>query len=129
MQQIEKLAMPAGRVLIAIMFVLSGFGKIAAYEGTQGYMEAFGLPGALLAPTILFEILAGLAIIIGWQTRLVALALAGFTLLTAIVFHSDFGDQIQTVIFLKNVSISGGFLFLVANGAGAYSLDNRKKGA
>ncbi len=129
MQQIEKLAMPAGRVLIAIMFVLSGFGKIAAYEGTQGYMEAFGLPGALLAPTILFEILAGLAIIVGWQTRLVALALAGFTLLTAIVFHSDFGDQIQMIIFLKNVAITGGFLFLVANGAGAYALDTRKKGA
>jgi len=129
MQQIKKLAMPAGRVLIAIMFVLSGFGKIAAYEGTQGYMEAFGLPGALLAPTILFEILAGLAIIVGWHTRLVALALAGFTLLTAIVFHSDFGDQIQMIIFLKNVAISGGFLFLVANGAGAYALDNRKKGA
>lgn len=129
MQQIEKLAMPAGRVLIALMFVMSGFGKIADYAGTQGYMEMMGVPGWLLVPTILFEIGAGLAIILGWQTRLVALALAGFTLLTALIFHADFADQIQSVIFMKNVSIAGGFLFLVANGAGAYALDNRNKGA
>ncbi len=129
MEQIEKLAMPTGRALIAIMFVLSGFGKIFAYAGTQGYMEAFGVPGFLLTPTILFEIGAGLAIIIGWQTRLAALGLAGFTLLTAIIFHMDFGDQIQSIIFMKNISITGGLLFLVAMGGGVYALDNHGKGA
>ncbi len=128
MEQIQKLAMPAGRVLIAFMFVLSGAGKIFAYEGTQGYMEAMGVPGALLLPTIIFEIGAGLAVIVGWQTRLAAFGLAGFSLLTAVIFHADFGDQIQSIIFMKNVAIAGGFLFLVANGAGAFSLDNRSKG-
>lgn len=129
MQQIEKLAMPAGRVLIAMMFVMSGFGKIAGYAGTQGYMDMMGVPGALLPLVIITEIGGGLAIILGWQTRLAALALAGFSIVSAIVFHADFGDQTQMVMFLKNVSIAGGFLFLVAHGAGAYSLDNRNKGA
>ena len=129
MQQIEKLAMPAGRVLIALMFVMSGFGKIADYAGTQGYMEMMGVPGVLLPLVILTEIGGGLAIILGWQTRLAALALAGFSLISALLFHADFGDQTQMVMFLKNLSIAGGFLFLLAHGAGAYALDNRKKGA
>jgi len=129
MQQIEKLAMPAGRVLIAIIFLMSGFGKIADYAGTQGYMEMMGVPGALLPLVIIAEIGGGLAVILGWQTRLAALALAGFTIISAIIFHADFGDQTQMIMFLKNVSITGGFLFLVANGAGAYALDNRNKGA
>jgi putative oxidoreductase len=129
MQQIEKLAMPAGRVLIALMFVMSGFGKIADYAGTQGYMEMMGVPGALLPLAIITEIGGGLAIILGWQTRLAALALAGFSLISALIFHADFGDQTQMIMFLKNVSIAGGFLFLVAHGAGTYALDNRKKGA
>jgi len=129
MQQIEKLAMPAGRVLIAIMFVMSGFGKITDYAGTQGYVEMMGVPGALLPLVILTEVGGGLAVILGWQTRLAALALAGFTLISAVIFHADFADQTQMIMFLKNVSIAGGFLFLVAKGAGAYSLDNRQKRA
>ena len=129
MQQIEKLAMPAGRVLIAMIFVMAGFGKITDYAGTQGYMEMMGVPALLLPLVIITEIGGGLAIILGWQTRLVAIALAGFSLISAVIFHADFGDQTQMIMFLKNVSIAGGFLFLVANGAGAYSLDNRNKGA
>lgn len=129
MQQIEKLAMPAGRVLIALMFVMSGFGKIADYAGTQGYMEMMGVPGALLPLVIALEVGGGLAIIVGWQTRLAALGLAGFSLISAVIFHADFGDQTQMIMFLKNISIAGGFMFLVALGAGAYSLDNRKKEA
>ena len=129
MQQIEKLAMPAGRVLIALMFVMSGLGKIADYTGTQGYMEMMGVAGALLPLVILTEVGGGLAVILGWQTKLAALALAGFSLISAVIFHADFGDQTQMIMFLKNVSIAGGFLFLVANGAGAYALDNRRKGA
>ncbi|NOR62539.1 MAG: DoxX family membrane protein [Rhodobacteraceae bacterium] len=129
MQQIEKLAMPVGRVLIAMMFVMAGFGKIVDYAGTQGYMEMMGVPGALLPLVIITEIGGGLAIILGWQTRLAALALAGFSLISAVIFHADFADQMQMTMFLKNVSIAGGFLFLVAHGAGAYALDNRQKGA
>ncbi len=103
--------------------------KISAVEGTQGYMEAMGLPGFLIYPTILFEVAAGLAIIAGFKTRYVALALAGFSLLSAFIFHSQLGDQTQFILFTKNVAIAGGFLFLVRNGAGELSLDNRRSAA
>ncbi len=116
----------AGRVMIALIFVLSGFNKISAIEGMQGYMEASGLPGILIYPTILFEVAAGLAIIAGFQTRLVALALAGFTLLSALIFHNQLGDQMQFGMFMKNVAMAGGFLFLVRFGAGELSIDNRR---
>lgn len=115
----------AGRLMIALIFVLSGFSKISAIEGSQGYMEAMGLPGILIYPTILFEIAAGLAIIVGFQTRYVALALAGFSLLSAFIFHNQLGDQTQFIMFMKNVAIAGGFLFLARFGAGELSLDNR----
>ncbi len=116
----------AGRVMIALIFVLSGLNKISAIEGMQGYMEASGLPGILIYPTILFEVAAGLAIIAGFQTRLVALALAGFTLLSALIFHNQLGDQMQFGMFMKNVAMAGGFLFLVRHGAGELSIDNRR---
>jgi putative oxidoreductase len=86
-------------------------------------MEAFGLPGILLAPTILFEVGAGLALLVGFKTRYVALLLAGFAIVSAVIFHSDFGDQIQQILFLKNVSIAGGFLLLAKIGAPGFSVD------
>ncbi len=116
----------AGRAMIALIFVLSGLSKISAIEGTQGYMEAMGVPGILIYPTILFEVAAGLAIIAGFQTRLVALALAGFTLLLATIFHNQLGDQTQLILFIKNVAIAGGLLFLARHGAGELSIDNRR---
>ena len=116
-----------GRILIALIFVLSGLNKIGAIEGTQGYMEAMGVPGALVYPTILFEVGAGLAIVIGYQTRVVALALAGFCLVTAFIFHNDLADQTQFVMFMKNVAMAGGFLFLARDGAGEPSLDSRHR--
>ena len=116
----------AGRAMIALIFVLSGLSKISAIEGTQGYMEAMGVPGILIYPTILFEVVAGLAIIAGFQTRLVALALAGFTLLLALIFHNQLGDQTQFILFIKNVAIAGGFLFLARVGAGELSIDNHR---
>lgn len=125
MKKVDSVLSLAGRVLIALIFVLSGLGKTWAIEGTQGYMEAMGLPGILIYPTILFEIAAGLAIIAGYQTRVVALALAGFSLLSALIFHNQLGDQIQFIMFLKNVAIAGGFLFLARYGAGELSVDNR----
>lgn len=88
-------------------------------------MENMGVPGFLLPLVILLEAAGGIAIIVGWQTRLVALALAGFCVISAILFHANFGDQTQMIMFLKNIAIAGGFLFLVANGPGAYALDNR----
>jgi putative oxidoreductase len=115
-----------GRILMALIFVLAGLNKIGAIEGTQGYMEAMGVPGILIYPTILFEVGAGLAIIIGYQTKLVALALAGFCIVTAVLFHNNLGDQTQFILFMKNFAMAGGFLFLARDGAGEFSLDNRR---
>jgi putative oxidoreductase len=111
--------------LLSLLFLLSGVGKIGAYAGTAAYMSSLGVPSVLLPVVIATEVLGALAIILGWQTRVTALLLAGFSLVTALVFHSNFGDQIEMIMFLKNVSIAGGFLLLVANGAGPLSLDRR----
>ncbi len=129
MTQFNPVFSLAGRVMIASIFVLSGFSKISAMEGTQGYMEAMGLPGILVYPTILFEIAAGLAIIAGYKTRYVALTLAGYSLLTAVIFHAQIGDQTQFFMFMKNVAMAGGFLFLARHGAGELSIDNRHSAA
>jgi putative oxidoreductase len=120
---IRKISELAGRVLLALLFLLSGLGKIGAYTTTAGYMTAHGVPGALLPLVIATEALGAIAIMVGWKTRITAVGLAGFTLLTAVIFHNNFGDQIQLIMFLKNVSIAGAFLLLVANGAGPLSLD------
>ncbi|MGQ0619796.1 MAG: DoxX family protein [Panacagrimonas sp.] len=126
MTSLQTLAAPAGRVLLAALFLLSGLGKLGAYAGTVAYMAAMGVPGALLPLVIALEVLGGLAIILGWHTRLVAFLLAGFSLVSAALFHHDFADQVQMIMFLKNVSIAGGFLLLIAHGAGAWSLDARR---
>jgi putative oxidoreductase len=125
MDKLQALAAPVGRLLIALIFFISGINKISGYEGTQGYMEAMGVPGGLLPLVIVTEIVLGLAVIVGYRTRLAALGLAGFTLLSGILFHANFDDQMQMIMFMKNLAITGGFLFLVAHGAGAWSLDNR----
>jgi putative oxidoreductase len=115
----------AGRILLAVTFLLSGLGKLGAYSATAAYMSSAGVPGALLPLVIITEVGGALAIIVGWKTRTVALLLAGFCLLTAIAFHRNFADQNQMIHFLKNVSIAGGFLLLVANGPGPLSIDGR----
>ena len=114
-----------GRIFISTVFLLSGFNKIGNYEGTVGWMESFGLPGFLLIPAIILEILAPMLIIIGYQTRIAAAALSLFCLSTAIIFHNDFSDQMQFIAFMKNIALSGGFLFLVVNGAKGYCLDKK----
>jgi putative oxidoreductase len=115
-----------GRVLIAAIFLVSGIGKVTAYAGTQGYMEAMGVPGALLPLVIVLEVVGAVAIIVGWRTRLFAFLLGGFTLLSALLFHRALGDQMQSILFLKNLAIAGGFLFLLSRGAGGWSLDERR---
>ena len=122
----ERYVNLAGRILLASIFLIAGLNKIGGYAGTQGYMESVGVPGGLLPLVILLEVGGALALIIGWQTRIAAWALAGFTLLAAILFHNDFGNQIQMIMFLKNLSIAGGLLIVAANGAGAFSLDARR---
>ena len=114
-----------GRVFISGVFLLSGFNKIGNYDGTVGWMESFGLPSFLLIPAIILEILAPILIIIGYQTRIAAGALSLFCLATAIIFHTDFSDQMQFIAFMKNLALAGGFLFLVVNGARGYCLDKK----
>ena len=114
-----------GRIFISGVFLLSGFNKIGNYDGTVGWMESFGLPGFLLIPAIILEILAPILIIIGYQTRIAAGALSLFCLATAIIFHTDFSDQMQFIAFMKNLALAGGFLFLVVNGAKGYCLDKK----
>ncbi len=126
MEKLDLYAMPVGRVLIALIFIMSGMNKIFDYEATAGWMDSMGVPSSLLPGVIALEVLGGLAIIVGWQTRWVALALAGFTILSAVIFHNDFSNQNEVGNFMKNIAISGGFLFLFATGGGRWSLDNKK---
>jgi putative oxidoreductase len=126
MNTLNTFAAPTGRIFLAMMFFMSGLSKIGNYAGTQGYMEAMGVPGALLPLVIALEVLGGLAIILGWQTKI---AIAGFCVVSAVMFHNDFSNQAEMSSFMKNVTIAGGFLLLVAHGPGAYALDNRVKSA
>ena len=112
-----------GRVLIAAIFVVSGFSKLGGYSATQAYMQSAGIPGSLLPLVILIELGGGIAIIAGFYTRLVALLLAGFCILTGLLIHAGSPDQVQQIMFMKNLGLAGGFLFLVASGAGRLSVD------
>jgi putative oxidoreductase len=127
MNTFYSLSAPAGRFLLSLIFIVSGFGKITAYSGTQAYMDSMGVPGALLPAVIILEVLGGLAITLGWKTRVTAFLLAGFSILSAALFHANFGDQMQTIMFMKNLAIAGGFLGLVASGPGSWALDNRTR--
>ena len=113
------------RISISILFLLNGIFKINNYEGTVGWMESFGLPGILIFPAIILEIVGPILIIIGYQTRIAAASLSLFCIATAIIFHNDFSDQMQLTAFLKNIALAGGFLFLVINGAKGYCLDKK----
>lgn len=132
MSNLLTYAAPLGRVLLSFMFILSGFQKITGYAGTQGYMEMMGVPGALLPLVILVELVGGIALLIGWQAQLSAFLLAGFSLVSGILFHlvPSFGmegmeAQGQMISFMKNVTIAGGMLMVVAFGPGALSVQKR----
>ena len=112
-----------GRLGLSLIFIISGWGKIAGYAATQQYMEAMGVPGGLLPLVIALELGGGLAILAGGFTRSVAVALAAFSLASAALFHGNLGDGAQAIHFWKNVAMAGGFLMLAAHGAGALSLD------
>ena len=116
----------AARLLLVTMFLVAGFNKISGYEGTQQYMQSMGVPGAMLPIVIALELGGGLAIAVGFGTRLVAFLLAGFTLLATLVFHSNLADQVQMLFFLKNLGIAGAFLLLFVHGAGPLSIDARR---
>lgn len=111
------------RAGMSAIFVLSGWSKIEGFAATQGYMQAFGLPSGLLIPTIAFELGAGVALLVGLRVRTVAVLLSGFCIVTAFIFHRDFGDQIQQIMFLKNVSMAAGLLLLAKVGASMLSVE------
>ncbi len=115
------------RILISTLFLINGIFKITNYDGTVGWMEGYGVPGILIIPAIIIEILGPILIIIGYQTKITATFLSLFCLATAIIFHNDFSNQIQLTSFLKNIALAGGFLFLVVNGSKKLSLDNKSK--
>ena len=114
-----------GRILLSIIFLIEGMNKIFNYESTIEYMENFNVPEYLAIPAIIVEILFPLLLIVGYQTKISALVLAIFTLATALIFHTDFTNQMQLTSFLKNFAIAGGFLIIFVNGAGKYSIDHK----
>ena len=114
-----------GRILLALIFVTAGWQKIGGYAGTQAYMESVGVPGLLLPAVILLELGGGLAIIAGFMTRWVAAALALFCLASAALFHYNPAEQMQMILFMKNLAMAGGFALLLVHGAGPWSLDAR----
>ena len=113
------------RVFISLIFLLSGINKIGNYEGTVGWMESLGMPGIFLIPAIILEIDAPILIMIGYKVKISAALLSVFCVATAIIFHSDFSDQMQFISFMKNIGLAGGFLFIVVNGAKDFSLDKK----
>ena len=115
------------RALISVLFLISAYNKIFNIESSMNWMSGYGVPGILIYPTILIEILLPVMIIIGYKVRMAASLLSIFCLLTAFIFHFDFADQIQFILFLKNVGLAGGFLFIVVNGTKDWSLDKEKK--
>ena len=115
------------RLLISALFLISAYNKIFSIDGTMSWMEGFGIPRLLLYPTIALEIILPLFIIIGYQARIAAGLLAIFCIATAFIFHYDFVDQMQTIAFLKNLGLAGGFLFIVANGTKDWAVDREKK--
>ena len=124
MDKLQELSAPIGRLLLSMIFIFSGFTKITGYAATQGYMEAMGVPGMLLPLVIAVELLGGIAILLGFKARLVSIVMAGFSVVSALLFHQFWIDESQMNPFMKNIAMAGGFLMIFAHGAGAYSIDN-----
>ena len=116
-----------GRIFISSIFLLSGINKIKNYEGSVGWMESLGVPGIFLIPAIILEIIAPILIMVGYKVKISATLLSLFCIATAVIFHTDFLNQMQFVSFFKNIGLAGGFLFLVINGAKDFSLDKKLK--
>ena len=112
-----------GRLLLAALFILEGWSKVRGYRAAADYMDAYGVSSVLLPAVIALELGGGLAIAVGWQTRLAALALSVFCVLAAVLFHADLASRGQLLHFEKDLAIAGGFLVLAVAGAGRWSLD------
>ena len=116
-----------GRIFLSTLFLIEGTNKIFNYEGTIQYMENFGVSEYLAIPAIILEILFPLLLIIGYQTKIAALVMMIFTIVVAIIFHTNFDDQMQFITFFKDIAIAGGFIIIFVNGAGKFSVDYKLK--
>ena len=123
MQVIEVL----GRIFLSMLFLIEGVNKIFNYEGTIQYMESFDVPEYLAIPAIILEILFPLLLIVGYQTKIAAFVMVIFTIVVAIIFHTNFDDQMQFITFFKDIAIAGGFIIIFVNGAGKFSVDYKLK--
>ena len=115
------------RIFISSVFLLSGYNKIFSFDGTVTWMEGYGVPGFLLWPTIVLEIILPILIILGFKTKISATLLAFFSIATALIFHLDFDNQMQVIALLKNFGLAGGFIFIAVNGPKEWAIDKKKK--
>ena len=113
-----------GRILLSALFLIEGIGKISVQENVVMYMEDYGVPGILFIPAIVLEILFPIILIVGYKTKWAALVMALFTFTVAIIFHTDFSEGMQMMLFLKDIAIAGGFMIIIAYGPGKISLDH-----
>ena len=120
---VEQLCILAARGLFGLFFIYFALDKLVSYSDTTIYMSSLGVPGIVLPFIILLELIGGMALLVGWQVRKAAVLLASFTALAALIFHSDFSEPVQSILFMKNMAIAGGLLLFVAVGAGQHSLD------
>ena len=116
-----------GRIFISALFLISAINKIFNLEGSMSWMEGFGIPGFLIFPAIVIEIILPVFVIVGYRARIAAGILAVFCLMTAFLFHFDFSNQSQLISFLKNIGLAGGFLFILAHGTKEWAVDREKK--
>ncbi|MHA3385695.1 DoxX family protein [Yersinia enterocolitica] len=124
MNKLQDTGLLVARILMPILFIVAGYGKMGdAYAGTQQYMQAMGVPGFFLPLTILLEFGGGLAILFGFLTHTTALFTAGFTILTALIFHTNFAEGVNQLMFMKNLTIAGGYIVLAVAGPGGFSID------
>ncbi len=115
------------RIFISSVFLLSGYNKIFSFDGTVTWMEGYGVPGFLLWPTIVLEIILPILIIVGYKTKISSILLAIFSIATALIFHLDFDNQMQVIALLKNFGLAGGFIFIAVNGPKDWAIDKKKK--
>ena len=123
LKSIENLIDLIARIFISLLFLINGYSKVIYFDGTISWMESYGLPGFFIYPAILLEIIAPLLLIIGYKTKISSIMLAGFCIVTALIFLNDFSEQSQLNGFFKNIGLSAGFLFLAINGSKKFSLD------
>ena len=112
-----------GRLFLSGLFLIEGFGKISIQEDVIMYMEDYGVPGILFLPALVLEILFPLLLIVGYKTKWTASVMALFTFTVPIIFHTDFSESMQLMLFLKDIAIAGGFMIIIVNGPGKISLD------